>query len=117
MIFQSPVVILTPIPTGIEETADGPMSFNPSPASPNPFSTSAYIDFDLPDNSSTVTLTVYDLCGRQVKTLVRSFQESGHYNISWNGKDERGDLVPAGIYCYRLEFRGIGYTGSMVFMR
>lgn len=115
--MSSSVVILTPIPTGIEETADGPISFNPSPASPNPFSTSASIGFDLPDNSSPVILTVFDICGRQVKTLVRSFQESGYHNISWDGRDERGNLVPAGVYCYRLEFQGIDHSGKMILIR
>lgn len=115
--MSSSVVILTPIPTGIEETADGPISFNPKPASPNPFSTSASIGFDLPNSSSPVTLTVFDLYGRRVKTLVRSFQESGHHIISWDGRDERGNFVPAGVYCYRLEFQGIDHSGRMVFIR
>jgi predicted phosphodiesterase len=115
--MSSSIVLLTPIPTGIEEDAYGPMSFNPSPACPNPFSTAVSIGFNLTDNGSPVTLTVFDLCGRHVKTLVRSFQESGYHNISWDGRNSRGDFVPAGVYCYRLEFRGIGYTGRMIFIR
>ena len=115
--MSSSVVILTPIPGGIEETVDGLISFNPSPACPNPFNATVFIGFDTPGNGSPVTLTVFDLCGRHVKTLVRGFQESGHHNISWDGRNDRGNFVPTGVYCYRLEFRGVGYTGRMIFMR
>ena len=75
------------------------------------------IGFNVPDNGYRVTLTIFDLCGHHVKTIERDFQESGHHNVSWDGRDNQGYSVPAGVYCYRIEFRENSYTGRMVFMR
>jgi len=74
---------------------------------PNPFSTYTTIEYFLPTKSR-VTLTIYNLCGEVVKVLVNKVQESGTHKVCWDGKDDKGELLPNGIYFYELrtpEFR------------
>ncbi len=64
---------------------------------PNPFNPSTKISYQLP-TASEVTLTIYDVLGRQVKTLVRERQTAGNYSVMFNATD-----LPSGVYFYRLE--------------
>ncbi|MCB0263931.1 MAG: T9SS type A sorting domain-containing protein [Calditrichaeota bacterium] len=79
-----------------------PQQFSLSQNYPNPFNPSTKIDFELPF-SSVVKLTVYNILGEQVKTLVKGFYETGKYTIRWNGTDHAGNAITAGIYLLRLE--------------
>jgi len=49
---------------------------------------------------------VYNLLGKEVKTLVDKSQKGGHYEVSWDGKDEKGREVGSGIYFCRLKVEG-----------
>jgi len=49
-----------------------------------------------------VHLDIYDILGRKVTSLVDGFQQSGNWSVIWNGKDNKGLTVSAGIYFYRL---------------
>ncbi len=69
---------------------------------PNPFNPSTTISFILPEKSYT-SIEVFDLLGRQVKTLVSAELESGRYEILWDGTDEGGHDVASGIYLYKLD--------------
>ncbi len=71
-------------------------------AYPNPFNPVTTIRYDLPKESQ-VQLTVYDISGRVVTTLVSKFQDSGSYNIQWNGMDVNGNILPSGLYLYRIQ--------------
>jgi hypothetical protein len=68
---------------------------------PNPFNPSTSIKFDLPEESF-VTLKIYDILGREVKTLVNEYRPAGSYTITWNGIDESGRKVGSGVYLYRM---------------
>ena len=70
--------------------------------SPNPFSSSTYINYGLPLDSY-VSLTIFDLFGREVKTLIDREECSGFRSIVWNGTNSSGERVPAGIYIVRLQ--------------
>ena len=70
---------------------------------PNPFRTSALVRFDLP-LPTRVSLAVYDVSGRVQRHLyVQSAAVAGAYAIPWDGRDDAGRAVAAGIYFYRLE--------------
>ena len=80
---------------------------------PNPFSTTTLIRYTLPAVSSQqsafsdplrVKLSIYDISGRLIETLVDKSQESGVFRVYWNGLDESGQKVSSGIYFYRLQF-------------
>ena len=70
-------------------------------AFPNPFNPSTSIRFDLPERSR-VSMIIYDVLGRTVRTLVQDAMEPGFNEIRWGGKDDKGNPVPTGMYIYRF---------------
>jgi flagellar hook assembly protein FlgD len=78
---------------------------------PNPFQSRTTITFDLA-RSAPVSLVVYDVSGRRVRTLVDGAAElgAGAHTADWNGLDDGGRRVPAGLYFARLEARGEAAT-------
>jgi subtilisin family serine protease len=72
---------------------------------PNPFNPGTTISYGLPVASS-VTLTVYDMLGREIRTLMRGQLPRGSYRTDWDGTDGRGDHVASGVYVYRLSATG-----------
>jgi len=69
--------------------------------SPNPFNTSTSISYDLYENSY-VSVIVYDLYGRVIKTLVKGEETAGSRSVVWNGRSSDELEVPAGTYIIRL---------------
>lgn len=98
---------------------------------PNPFRHSTTIPFSLPDaryqmpDTRHITLAVYDLAGRLVRTLADELKEAGRYQVKWDGTADSGERVSAGVYFYRLaacpgRSRGAGdfsSTRKMVVLR
>ena len=72
---------------------------------PNPFRDRTQISYQLP-TAGNVSLRIYDVTGRTVRTLASGFQKPGAYSVSWDSKDGRGHLVPHGVYFYRLDTKG-----------
>ena len=70
---------------------------------PNPFNPLTTISFELPQDGF-VTINIYDLTRRRVRTLVQSQHLAGIHSIQWNGTDDTGHKVAAGIYFYKIEF-------------
>ena len=83
---------------------------------PNPFNPDTKIRYQIPGRSK-VTLTVYDILGQKVKTLVDREQTGGSYEIIWNGTDDRQNKMPSGVYLYRLENNQQVLTRKMVLIR
>lgn len=69
---------------------------------PSPFNSVATIKY-YTGNGGPVELTIYDLSGNKVKTLVSSNQPSGQHETAWDGKNGNGQSVPSGIYFYQLK--------------
>jgi hypothetical protein len=77
---------------------------------PNPFNSSTVIWYYLPDvgyQPAEVEITIYNLLGKVVKTLVKTRQYPGEHKVLWDGKDESGKEVASGIYFYRLKVSGL----------
>jgi len=68
---------------------------------PNPANPSTVISYGLPE-ALHVQLRIYDMLGREVKTLVEGYQEAGTHQASWNGRNAAGASVASGLYLYRL---------------
>ena len=83
---------------------------------PNPFSGASVITFSVPFRSR-VTLAILDLEGRRVRTLADSELEAGDHRVPWNGLDDRGVRVNAGVYYARLSGPDGVSTRRMVFVR
>ncbi len=77
-------------------------SFELGQNSPNPFNPTTRIRFTVPEDSK-VSLLVYDVAGREVRALVNGERPANHYEIEWDGKDNRGEAVASGVYFYRLQ--------------
>lgn len=69
---------------------------------PNPFNPITSIGYDLPENAM-VEITVYDISGRNIITLLHEFQKAGSKMIAWNGTNDLGEKVPSGIYLLTLQ--------------
>jgi M6 family metalloprotease-like protein len=78
---------------------------------PNPFNSSSRIEFGLPRPAS-VGLTVYDLLGREVVTLVEGTRESGMHVTRWDGRDAKGMDLPGGVYFCRIRAKALTGGGE-----
>lgn len=91
---------------------------------PNPFRQSTVISYKIKDESgrtsldsrpsSLVSIKIYDLTGRLVRTLVNEPQQPGHYKVSWDGLDDGGRRVINGIYIYRMTVRAVSEASYYV---
>ncbi len=83
-------------------TTDGRLVLHLYPASPNPFGDMTRVRFDVPDHISSVNLTIYNVRGQLVRRLVDEPLERGRYERNWDGRDDMGAPVAAGVYFARL---------------
>ncbi|MFA4907724.1 MAG: FlgD immunoglobulin-like domain containing protein [archaeon] len=84
---------------------------------PNPFNPRTTIAFDLPEESH-VTLTIYDIMGREIVRLLDENQPAGFRHVVWDGKDKSGQTVSSGIYLYTLKTSaGFSETKKMAIVR
>ncbi|MCK5052309.1 MAG: T9SS type A sorting domain-containing protein [Candidatus Cloacimonetes bacterium] len=72
---------------------------------PNPFNPTTMISFSIPEESK-VELSIYNIKGQKVKSLVKESFESGNHSIMWNGDNESENLISSGIYFYKLNVNG-----------
>lgn len=86
---------------------------------PNPFGRHTNINFGIPlDNARDITkLSVYDVTGRRIRTLIEGKLEPGYYTVSWNGLDENGKNAPSGVYFYRLDVGGKNFSKKMIYVK
>lgn len=92
-------------PLGIEEggpVANRPFVLRLDQNYPNPFSEITSIHCSIPVESQ-VSIVIYDISGRRVKTLIDEHLEPGHHSIHWDGTDTSGQKVASGVYFYRLD--------------
>jgi len=69
---------------------------------PNPFNPVTEVAFQVPDGGANMSLRIYDVSGRLVRTLVDGYQPSGAGSVSWDGTNDAGAKVASGMYTYRL---------------
>ena len=79
--------------------------FELAAAYPNPFNMSAAVPYSL-TREAHIRLAIYDMQGRLIKSLVDGVQTPGSHTVYWEGTDENGQIVPSGVYVYRLEAKG-----------
>ncbi len=84
--------------------------------SPNPFNPRTTINYSLPKDSN-VTLTVYDVRGREVINLVSGYQTAGAYKVSWDGHDGLGTPQPSGVYLAQIHAGPICLTRRMTLVQ
>ncbi len=111
-----PVTLVVTTTTGVGD--DGlPSRFALGNAYPNPFNPTTTIRFAVPAGGGDVRLSIFDIRGRLVRSLVRGHRDGGTYTAVWNGDDQRGQRVASGTYFYRLEAPGFTSTRKLVLVK
>ena len=83
---------------------------------PNPFNPNTLLRYDLPQ-SGMVNISIHDMTGRKIKTLVNSAQSAGYKTIQWNGTDDNNKSVSAGLYLYTIQTGNFTQTKKMVLLK
>ena len=102
--------------TQIQNEADKPSGYSLLQNYPNPFNPVTKLRYDLPENSH-VNITIYDMLGRAVKTMVNQHQNAGHRSIIWDGTNDYDNTVSTGIYLYQIQAGAYTRTKKMVFLK
>jgi len=103
---------VTDVPNGTET----PTNYSLSQNYPNPFNPSTIINYSLPTNSL-VRLVIYDLLGREVKTLINSEKNSGTYQVQWNGDNNFGSKVSSGTYIYMIRSGDFNQARKLILLK
>jgi len=105
---------ITPVQSGPSDVASAtPKALALRANRPNPVRGITSIAFDLP-KAGPVELAIFDVTGRQVKSLISSVLNAGSYETTWRGTDENGDAVSSAVYFYRLRANGETITRKMM---
>ena len=83
---------------------------------PNPFNPVTTLRYELPEQTH-VNITIYDMLGRQVKTLINHTQDAGYRSVIWNATNDYGKPVSAGIYLYQIQAGEYMQTKKMVLLK
>ena len=103
------------VATAIEEGLAGPSTFALDPNYPNPFNSGTVMRFSLPIGGH-VDLSLYNLAGQKVTTLVEGRLEAGVHSLRWDGRDKGRELA-SGVYLYRLQAGGQVETRRLLMLR
>jgi len=93
-----------------------PITYSLYNAYPNPFNPFTTLRYDLPEDAM-VNITIYDMMGRNVKTMVNSQQNAGFKSIQWDATNDAGAPVSAGLYLYTIESKQFRQTKKMVLLK
>ena len=83
---------------------------------PNPFNPITSLRYDLPEDGL-VNITIYDMMGRLVKTLVNTSQTAGYKSIQWNATNDRNEPVSAGLYLFTIQSGEFRQSKKMVLLK
>ena len=97
--------------TSVETKKEIPNSYSISQNYPNPFNPTTKIDYSIPTAGKT-KLVIYDILGREVKTLVNEFQNPGNYKINFDARN-----LSSGVYFYRLSLNDFSDTKKMILVK
>ena len=105
---SDPSIIVT-VTLAIDDGLTVPTEFALQQNYPNPFNPSTQIQYALPTDAN-VSITIYDLMGRQIRTLINEQVSAGYHSTLWNATNDLGSPVSAGVYIYTIsasEFRDV----------
>lgn len=93
-----------------------PKEFSLYPNFPNPFNPTTTIRYDLAENSK-IQLTIYNILGQQIRTLVNQALPAGRYQAVWDGRNDAGSQVSSGIYIFRLKTEKFVKANKMLLIK
>jgi hypothetical protein len=102
--------------TGNETDELSPTGYTLQQNYPNPFNPTTQIGFTLgqPDR---VRIEIYDITGRTVRRLLDGVRQAGDHSVTWDGRNDNGDLLPTGIYLYRMQSGPFTQTRKMYLIK
>jgi hypothetical protein len=104
-------------PTGVVDAGDFTEGLSLCPASPNPARSTARMAFELPSDSR-VTISIFDVAGRRVRTLAEGVPHSaGRHTAEWDGRTSEGAPAASGVYFYSIEAGSERLAGRLVLLR
>ena len=83
---------------------------------PNPFNPLTTLRYDLPEDEY-VSINIYDVMGRSIKSLMNAHQYAGYRSISWDATNDLGQPVSAGMYIYTIQAGEFRQTRKMVLLK
>jgi hypothetical protein len=100
----------------ISEVDELPKANTLSQNFPNPFNPTTTIKFGLRSKSN-VSIKIYDVAGRLVKTLVNEMRDAGRHEVTWDGTNNHNSTVASGVYFYKMNTKEFEQTKKMVLLR
>ena len=98
------------------EFGNNPTRFSLNNNFPNPFNPFTILHYTLPEQAH-VTITIHDMLGREVKTLINQAQDAGYKSVIWDATNDYGKPVSAGIYLYQIQAGEYMQTNKMVLLK
>jgi len=98
------------------EAIAAPTVFQLSQNYPNPFNPTTQIHFQLPQPDH-VDLSIFNLRGQKIVTLVHEARSAGHHVLTWNGKDSDGNSIASGVYLYRIKTEAFTCTRKLALVK
>jgi hypothetical protein len=100
----------------VSATVASPVDYVLEQNYPNPFNPETRINFKMKE-SGFVELSIFNLKGQQVRSLVAKIMGNGAHTVNWDGKDNNGIVLPSGTYLYKLRVNGFEVTRKMEFVK
>ncbi len=113
--FTDPVEVRTDITTMVDNS-NIPEKFDLSQNFPNPFNPETKFKYHVAENSK-ISLVIYNLLGKKIKTLVNEYKTPGVYIITWDGRDEFSNKMVSGIYLVRFRAGNFSQTRKLVLQK
>ncbi|MCK4639853.1 MAG: T9SS type A sorting domain-containing protein, partial [Candidatus Marinimicrobia bacterium] len=116
-LFIDDVEIFTENPVEIADREKiNPTEYKLEQNFPNPFNPTTTISYSLPRNCH-VTITIYDISGREIITLRKENETAGYRSITWDGQDKNGSIVHSGVYIYNILTDKYRASKKMLFLK
>ncbi len=108
-------IVLTMDELGVDQS-NTPAKYSLAEAYPNPFNPVTKFGYGIPSTEH-VSIDIYNLTGRHIKSLVSSIQNPGFKTVQWNATNDRNEPVSAGLYLYTIQAGDFRQTKKMVLLK
>jgi Carboxypeptidase regulatory-like domain/FlgD Ig-like domain len=112
----SNLTVTPEVPTAVNQKVIKPVNYTLDQNYPNPFNPTTQIAFSVPQ-SMHVTITIFNILGQQVATLVDGNMSAGSHLVTWNARNRNGEMLPTGVYFYRLSTPSFTAVKKMLLLK
>jgi hypothetical protein len=116
-VVDIPATLTVADATDVVATIGLPVAFELAAPQPNPFGSATSIRYAIPEGGAKVSLAVFDVAGRHVRTLVNGERPAGRHVATWDGRDAAGRRVVSGIYFYKMESKDFSQVRKVTLLK